>query len=520
MDFARKAAVLAAVSALVCMPLAACGKKTDHQAATSPTGLAKFYQQTVHWGPCGGFGSPDDELGPEIECTRIQVPVDYEHPDGKTAQIAMSRAKATGQRIGSLLFNPGGPGASGLGMATTATGGPISARFDRVGFDPRGVGSSTPTIKCLEPKEADASRLDPDWDNSPEGIARQEQDHKDYSAKCAKRTPDELLGHVGTREVVQDMDIMRALLGDAKLNYVGYSYGTRLGWAYAEKFPGKVRAMVLDGAVDPDKNPVEESLGQTKGFQRVFDAYAESCASKPDCPLGQDPKQAAEVFRRLTVPLEKTPVAVHPKKGGDRTLSYGDALTGVQQALYSPGLWKALTAGLNELKEGKGNTLLRLADAYDGRRDDGSYDNLSDAFTAIRCVDGPPIGDRATVDKLDLESRKNAPFLDDGNGTGHAPLDVCSFWSEKPTSMPHTLDPAKLKAEGLPQLVVVSTTDDPATPYQSGVDLAKQLGAALITYKGNQHTVTFNTGSQCVDDAVISYLVDLKAPPKDLTCNA
>jgi pimeloyl-ACP methyl ester carboxylesterase len=510
----RSGAALVAVGVLclLSVPLAACGGKSNHEAAV-PAGLAKFYDQTANWGSCAGYGLDADSSNPDMQCTRITVPVDYAKPDGATAQIAMSRIKATGERIGSLLFNPGGPGASGLSMAAVATGGPISARFDRIGFDTRGVGASKPTIKCLTTAENDAQRLDPDWDNSPAGIQRQEQEHKDYAAKCEQRTGDAFLQHVGTYEVVRDMDVMRAVLGEDKLDYVGYSYGTRLGWTYAETFPDKVRAMVLDGVVPPDQNPVDEALGQSKGFQAVFEAYAKSCTAKPDCPLGADPSQAATAFRNLTVPLEQNSIQV-----GGRTLSYGDAITGVQQALYTPSLWPMLTKGLNELAQGDGDMLLRLADNYDGRGKDGVYDNMSDAFNAVRCVDDPPIGDQGTVDQLDVESRQDAPFLDDGKGTGHAPLDLCAYWPAKPTSHPHTIDGAKLRSEGLPKLVVVSTTDDPATPYQQGVDLAKQLGASLITYKGNQHTVTFSSGVKCVDDAVTDYLVDLTNPPAGLTC--
>lgn len=496
------------------MPLAACGTRHETTVPTTDP-LAKFYSQQLNWGSCAGFASPDDELSGDLQCTRLTVPIDYTKPTGPTAQIAMSRAKASGTKIGSLLINPGGPGASGLGMASTATGGPISAQFDRIGFDPRGIGASTPLIGCLKPAEADAQRQQPDWDNSPAGVTRQVQEHKDYAAKCKQRTPDDFLEHVGTREVAHDMDVMRAALGDAKLNYLGYSYGTRIGWTYAETFPGKVRAMVLDGAVDPNQDPVQESLGQSAGFQKVFEAFAANCAQKPDCPLGSDPSQASDVFRKLTVPLEDHSVPTKDPRG----LSYGDAITGVQQALYSPDLWPPLIKGLRELRDGHGDTLLKLADAYDGRRGDGTYDNIQDAFNSVRCVDDPPIGDQATVDNLDVKARQAAPFLDDGKGTGHAPLDLCSYWPVKPTAGPHKLDPAALKAKGLPKLVVVSTTDDPATPYQQGVDLANQLGASLITYKGNQHTVTFSSGVKCVDEAVIDYFVDLTAPQAGLTCS-
>ncbi|MEV6139300.1 alpha/beta hydrolase [Nocardia sp. NPDC051990] len=476
---------------------------------TPPAGLEKFYSQTANWGPCTGFGSPDERTPPNTECTRITVPVDYARPDGATAQIALARIPASGKRIGSLLLNPGGPGVSGLSMVGIAGKTPLAERFDRVGFDPRGVGSSTPTIACLTSQQNDAERAKPPTGNTPEGIAETENDNRQFVGHCVERTGTEFLAHVGTREVVQDMDVIRAILGDPKLSYLGYSYGTKLGSAYAEKFPNNVRALVLDGAVDSSQDPVQESLRQAAGFQQAFDAYAAQCAKQADCPLGADPAQAVVKFRALVNPLETKPAATTDPRG----LSYGDAITGVQQALYSDDFWKVLTLGLSELRDGRGDMLLKLSDLYDGRRGDGNYDNTQEAFNAIRCVDDPPINDRAVAGRQDAEYRKAAPFLDDGRGTGAAPLELCALWPVPNTSTPH-----KVSAPGLPKTVVVSTTEDPATPYQAGVDLANQLGAALITYRGTRHTAALVAGDQCLDDAVISYLVDLKVPEAGLTC--
>lgn len=476
---------------------------------TPPTGLEKFYDQRVQWGDCTGFGGPDDRFPPSTECARITVPVDYAAPEGPTAQIAVSRIQATGRRIGSLVMNPGGPGESGLGMSSLGNKTALAERFDRVGFDPRGVGSSIPVIVCQTPQEQDAERAEPQEDYTPEGIADAEADNRRYADRCAERTGKDFLAHVGTREVVQDLDVMRAALGDAQLTYVGYSYGTKIGSAYAEKFPAHVRAMVLDGAVDSSQDPVQESLRQAAGFQKVFDAYAADCAQQPDCPLGTDSAQAVPRFRALVDPLWDKPLPTTDPRG----LSYGDALTGVRQALYTDELWKVLTLGLSELRDGRGDTLLALADLYDGRRDDGSYSNTTDAFNAIRCVDDPRIADREVTARQDAEYRKAAPFLDDRRGTGAAPLELCTAWP-----VPNTSEPHRISVTGLPKTVVVSTTEDPATPYQAGVDLAGQLGAALITYQGNRHTVALAGGVSCVDDAVIAYLVDLTEPAPGLTC--
>ncbi|MFI5782438.1 alpha/beta hydrolase [Nocardia sp. NPDC051570] len=505
---------VAALVALTCVA-AACtisGKEEPVQSSSAPTpaALDRFYKQTPQWSSCTGISSdPQDRFPRDAECTRITVPIDYAKPDGGTAQIAVSRIKATGQRIGSVLINPGGPGVGGLAMATQGKGTPLAERFDRIGFDPRGIGASTPAIACLTAKEWDDQRAEPQKDNSPAGIAAAENENKQYAVHCTERTGNDFLAHVGTREVVQDMDVIRAVLGDPKLTYVGYSYGTRLGSAYAEKFPDRVRALVLDGAVDPEQQPVQESLQQVAGFQKAFDAYAADCAKDSDCPLGTDPAQSVGRFRALMAPLWDHPLAT---KDG-RPLTYSDAITGVQNSLYAEDRWEVLTAGLTQAIGGHGDILLALADDYDGRRPDGSYSNAQDAFLAIHCVDDPAVKDRAVTDQEDGEIRKAAPFLDDGHATGHAPLELCAFWP-----VPNTETPHKISAPGLPKTVVISTTQDPATPYQSGVNLAKDLGAALITNRGTRHTAFLSGGVSCVDNAVFDYLVELKEPPAGLTC--
>ncbi|MDO3648710.1 alpha/beta hydrolase [Nocardia mangyaensis] len=509
MQRGRFVVVIGAIAALI---VTGCSTSEDAPRAElppPPPGLDTFYSQQVDWGSCESFGGPDDRLPPSAQCARVTVPVDYARPDGPTAQIALSRLPATGRKIGSLLMNPGGPGVSGLSMITIGTRTELAEKFDRVGFDPRGVGSSLPAIVCLTPQQADAERAEPPTDNTPEGIAAAEADNREYADRCAQRTGTDLLAHVGTREVIQDMDVLRAALGDAELSYLGYSYGTRLGAAYAEKFPQHVRAMVLDGAVDSSQDPVQESLRQAAGFQGVFNAYSTECTAQAGCPLGADPAESVARFRALVDPLETTPAVTDDPRG----LSYNDAITGVQQALYSDEMWNVLTQGLIELRDGRGDTLLELADLYDGRRPDGTYSNTQDAFNAIRCVDDPRITDPAVTGRQDTEYRKAAPFLDDGKGTGAAPLELCAAWP-----VPNTSDPHRVSAPGLPVTVVVSTTDDPATPYQAGVDLAEQLGADLITFRGNRHTAALVAGDQCLDSAIIDYLVDLAAPGPGLTC--
>lgn len=477
-------------------------------AGVVPPGLEQFYTQELNWESCDSYNTDGTVLGSSVQCATVTVPLDYDDPAGASAQIAISRTQASGEKIGSILFNPGGPGSSGLYLATQAEDSAIAEKFDRIGFDPRGIGASTPAVRCLTTEEVDEERREPDVDVSPEGIARTEADHREYAAKCAERTGADVLEHVGTREVVRDMDVIRSVLGDEKLTYVGYSYGTRIGTAYAETFPQNVRALVLDGALDPEQSPVDEAVEQGAAFQGAFDAFAADCAQSPDCALGSDPVGADARFRELVDPLIERPASTTDPRG----LSYDDAMTGVQQALYSQSLWRVLRVGLSELQQGNGDTLLRLADAYSGRLDDGTYSNLDDAFNAIRCVDDPPTTDRAEAGEADRRYREAAPFIDDGRGTGQAPLDVCAFWP-----VPNTGNPHVISVTGLPKLVVVSTTFDPATPYQAGVELARQLDGDLVTFDGNQHTVVFS-GEECIDTPIVDYLVDLTPPGNDLVC--
>jgi hypothetical protein len=267
--------------------------------------------------------------------------------------------------------------------------------------------------------------------------------------------------------------------------------------------------MVLDGAIDPTVNPIDENVNQMAGFQTAFTDYAADCAKSAACPLGTDPAQWNNRYHALVDPL----VAKPGKTSDPRGLSYADATTGTINALYTPQHWKYLTSGLLGLQRGTdAGDLLLLADEYQGRGADGHYRNLQDAFNAVRCVDAPSPTDPAVWADADQQIRQLAPFMAYGEFTGYAPRDICSFWPVPATSAPQAALPV---APG--KVVVVSTTHDPATPYQAGVDLAQQLGAPLITFEGTQHTAVFN-GYTCLDSAVVRYFVDLTPPPDNLHC--
>jgi pimeloyl-ACP methyl ester carboxylesterase len=470
----------------------------------------------IQWVPCQANPSDDSRVPAGAECGLLSVPVDYSKPDGDVARVAMIRIKATGDKVGSLIVNPGGPGESGVEAAVSLVSAlpqSVRERFDLVGFDPRGVANSTPAVWCNSDADNDALRADVDGvEYTPEGVAHSEDETKKFVQRCVDKVGINFLSSVGTVNVVKDLESIRAALGDDKLTYLGYSYGTRIGALYAEAYPDKVRAMILDGAVDPNADPIEQNVNQAAAFQKAFDNYAADCAKNtPDCPLGTDPAKANDVYHSLVDPLVEHPAET---PGDSRGLSFNDATVATILPLYSPSLWKHLTAGLLEVKQGKGTKMLALADLYMKRDGQGHYDNSTDVRVAVNCMDKPAVTDRAKVVEQDRRTREVAPFLSYGEFTGNAPLPTCAFWPVPASGAQH-----EISVSGLPPILVVSTTNDPATPYQAGVDLAKQLGGTVLTFDGTQHTVVFQ-GNQCIDDYAATYLVEVKVPPPGERCSS
>ncbi|WP_018686326.1 alpha/beta hydrolase [Actinokineospora enzanensis] len=512
--FRRFPLVIAGVAALA---LSACTSVVDGSPTSGvreqlgpqgpvPPGLERFYGQRIDWEDCAPYGDDEDTrlayAVPRILCARMTVPLDYSKPDGRTITIAILRHKATGARVGALLVNPGGPGVSGM-MTVSQLGAALPdnemvQRFDLIGFDPRGVGASEPHIRCYDARQFDADRLAPPATTVEESEKRSQQ----YVAACIEHSGGvEALANVGSRDVARDMDVLRSALGAEKLNYLGYSYGTRLGTYYASMFPKNIRAMILDGALDPDEDPVDAGIAQAKGFDQALQKYVEWCAAQAKCGVKNQDQMAA-----LLRPLKDAPLAV-----GDRKLSFSDASIGLTSALYSELSWTRLQRAMNELAKGDGATLLEMADLYLGRQGDGEYNHSTDARNAIRCVDDPRVTDRAVVAdraRRIVEGTRGTFMADDVPVL--PALDVCGLW-------PVPVTGGEVKIFGIPVVLVVSTTGDPATPYQAGVRLAQELGGRLITFNGTQHTA-FLGGHSCVDDAGIRYLVYGTVPGVELVC--
>lgn len=498
---AKRSGMAAALAVAACLILTSCSAlhgdapRTVRATADSTPGLERFYRQQPQWGPCDGFSAAP--LSPAMSCAKISAPLDYADPDGTTLKLAISRIMANRERLGMLLFIPGGPGDPGVEFADTGAGTDLD-RFDRIGFDPRGTGASEPLVDCPAPASAD-----------PRDVPGTERAHRNYAEECLRRSGRQLLAHVGTRETVQDIELIRRVLGADTLNAVGYSYGTRYGAAYATKYPDRVRAMVLDGAVPFDEDPVTDTVLTAAAMQRTFDEYARSCAAQPDCPLGSDPAQASTRFRELTAPLRDRPLPSVEKPA--EVLDYQTAIGAVTSALYDQEEWASLSEQLRGLRAGNPDPILGTAPSGSGKQAGESTGDT--ALTAVNCVDYAPLRNRATVARLDAEKRRAAPFLDPGEATAQVPLDVCAFWPVPPTTTRHALTTRQL-----PPLVVVSTTNDPATPHEHGIRLAQQLRASLITYRNSSHTVALLRDVACVDRPVIDYLVTLRVPSPGLMC--
>ncbi|MFJ8742478.1 alpha/beta hydrolase [Embleya sp. NPDC127516] len=465
------------------------GEKAPPTAAAEPIG----------WTACaGGF-----------QCGTLQVPLDHAKPDGPKIKLAVMRKPATGpNRIGSLVLNPGGPGGSGLDFAQYAAmryPADLRKRFDIVGFDPRGVGRST-AIGCLTDNAMDAfTQLDATPDTPAEEQAWVDGT-RSYAQACADKSAD-LLGHVSTVDAARDLDLLRASLGDAKLHYLGASYGTFLGATYAELYPNRVGRLVLDGAMDPSQSPTAANKVQGGGFETALAAFLDNCVDGGSCSLGATREAGLTRIRGLLQQLDARPLP------GDATRKVTESIatTGILSPLYSKEQWPALRQALDAAQRGDGEPLLELNDQYYERGQDGKYSNLMSANAAVNCLDAPP----AATSRADVE-RDLPGYLADsptfGRNLAWAGL-TCASWPVPPTGKPHPI-----KAEGAAPILVVGTTRDPATPYVWSQSLAAQLASGnLLTYDGDGHTA-FGRGSNCVDRTVVDYLTQGTVPTKPKTC--
>lgn len=476
-----------------------------------PTGaadpaLAPFYGQQLAWAACPDDPATADTDESAVQCATLKVPLDYTRPADRSVDVAVARIPAgkPDQRVGSLLVNPGGPGGSGVGMVKRGPEGyrgPLHDRFDIVGFDPRGVGGTLP-VNCLDDRARDA------W------LATDEPgpDHGKVLADACQAKYGALLPHLGTRDTVRDMDVLRGVLGDGKLSYLGLSYGTYIGSVYAEEFPDRAGRLVLDGAADRSVDLVRMNLTQYAGFERSLRLFAEDCAKQKECPLGKDPAAAPGKLADFLDGLKEKPLTA----AGGRRLTASLAWTGLVSLLYSADE-KAYTNTRNILGwamvRGKGDHLLAAADRYNGRDEKGGYGSSADAYTVIHCADGAQAYTAAQVEGLVAEMAAQAPLI-----SRHSPLQAvfdpdCRTWPFRSAEVPHRISAATVATP----IVVVGSTGDPATPYAWSEQLAAGLGkAVLLTREGEGHVGYWR--SSCVRTAVDGYLVDGTVPAAGTKC--
>ncbi|UUN29047.1 alpha/beta hydrolase [Streptomyces sp. FIT100] len=453
-------------------------------------------EQRPDWQPCEGGG---------WTCAEVKVPLDYEAPDGATLSLALIRRPARDQdrRLGSLLFNFGGPGGSGVdglpGFAPEYE--KLNSRYDLVSFDPRGVARSSGVV-CRSDREQEvaASRVDLTPD-TPAEEAVYFEDAESFGAGCAARSGP-VLAHVGTSDAARDMDLIRHVLGDRKLNYFGISYGTELGGTYAHLFPRNVGRTVLDAVVDPTADAIGHARNQTTGFQRALDNYLTS--------RGEEPAAGSQ---RIVGLLER--IDARPLPAGDgRRLTESLALTGIAMSLYSTGLWDELTEGLAEAEQrGRGTKLLALADMYNDRDQKGRYDTQSHSQRAISCVDDRQRPTPAQAKALLPEFRRISPVF--GEFLAWDTAGWCAKWP-----VPGERVTPEASAKGADPILVVGTTGDPATPYEGARRMADELGegvGVLLTNKGEGHG-GYSPHNRCVTELVDSYLLDGKVPEDGSTC--
>ncbi|GHH81554.1 peptidase [Streptomyces sulfonofaciens] len=524
--FALRAAALAATTVLLSASLAACGDARG--AGDGPGGRrapdgqdGDLASQKLNWRDCpapseseGGGPSPSPlPDGGSWQCADMKAPLAWSSPRGATIGLALIRARTSGprdRRIGSLVFNFGGPGGSGV-TTLPAFGSEyekLRTRYDLVSFDPRGVGRSA-GVRCEDDRGLDAyfqQDFTPDTGAEENRLLRST---RAFNSACARHSG-RLLPHVGTVDAARDMDLMRRVLGDRKLYYFGISYGTELGGVYAHLFPRRIGRAVFDAVVDPTQNPEQSSLGQARGFQLALDNYAGDCAARPGgCPVGSSKQDVERRIAGLLRSLDAKPLpGIAPRR-----LTQTAATNGIAQALYSKDFWDYLTEGLEAAYDGNGTVLMMLSDSMNGRNEDGHYSNIQAANVAINCADDRQRYSRAEVHKRLPAFRRASPLFGDYLAWG---MLNCTGWPVAGAA-PHP----DVRAPGAPPILVIGNTGDPATPYRGAHRMVQSLGGHVgveLTYRGQGHGA-YDSGNRCVQNAVNGYLLDGKVPRAGTVCS-
>ncbi|MFJ2582531.1 alpha/beta hydrolase [Kitasatospora aureofaciens] len=476
----------------------------DRVSATASPALRALYDQRINWTPCADDGNADPDE-PAVRCATLKVPLDYADPGGETVDVALARMPAAdpGRRIGSVLLNPGGPGNSGVGMVQWGWKnyeGPLHDRYDLVGFDPRGAGRTTP-VSCLDDRTRD------EWTSTDDPA----YDHGRILADACRAKAARLLPYVGTRNTARDLDVLRGALGDRKLAFLGLSYGTYLGALYAEEFPDRTGRLVLDGAVERSTDLLHLNGEQAAATETEFRAFAADCAGAEDgCPLGTDPAAAPQRLADFLDGLKDHPLRASGGRLLTATLGWNGALNVLYDGHRS---WERLRTALEPaMTRGDADELLKLADAANGRDEEGHFETPADAYAAIHCADAPLAPTDADLRAALADLAVRAPLVG-RHDTRATLLDPdCRPWPFRSPEQPHTV-----KAPGSAPILVVGSTGDPVTPYPWAQRMAAGLEhGVLLTREGDGHTAYDKSG--CVRSAVTAFLVDGKLPGAGTHC--
>ena len=469
--------------------------------ASAPTAeLTNFYSQVVTWGVCEDIA--------EALCTKIKVPLDYSEPTGITIDIHLAKLPAQKQKTASLLFNPGGPGAPGityLEYATDVFSKNLLENFDVVAFDPRGVGLSNP-IDCLTDKELDEFLA---FDGTPD-TAEEVEEFLALTQKmadgCAKNE-NNLVAHIGTKDAARDMDVIRAILNEEQLNFLGVSYGTFLGATYAELFPQNVGQFVLDGGIDPQLDSMTLSLNQAVSLENALNRFLDDCFTERDCPFEKNKDAAITQILNLFNEIDKTPLQTEDPT---RDLTEAMAIYGTAAFLYSDEYWPFLRDAYDSAFDGDGSIFLFINDLFNERNSDGTFaTNISEAIYAINCFDKPATEKVEDVQRIAQEWKQKAPVF--GAYLAWSNL-ACGYWPAGDSGG------FNLRASGAKPILVIGTLNDPATPYAWSEALVEQLEKAiLLTFEADGHTA-YMRGNSCVDQTVDDFLLEREIPQTSVIC--